>query len=161
MNNSSSKFQPNPLGIKEIPELLKAFAVPSIIAMLVSSLYNVVDQFFIGQAIGELGNAATNVVYPLVPACISCALLFGIGGASNFNLSMGKGDRENAGFYLGNAATAMVIAGLIISVFSQISCDSLLRFLGSPENVFPLAKSYLRITAVGFPFQIFAAGSIL
>ena len=159
MNNSSSKFQPNPLGIKEIPELLKAFAVPSIIAMLVSSLYNVVDQFFIGQAIGELGNAATNVVYPLVPACISCALLFGIGGASNFNLSMGKGDRENAGFYLGNAATAMVIAGLIISVFSQISCDSLLRFLGSPENVFPLAKSYLRITAVGFPFQIFAAGS--
>ncbi|XME03413.1 MATE family efflux transporter [Lachnospiraceae bacterium C1.1] len=154
MNNTNE----NPLAVKEIPSLLKAFAIPSIIAMLVSSFYNLVDQFFIGQAIGELGNAATNVVYPLVPACISCALLFGIGGASNFNLSMGKGETKGAKYYIGNAASVMLIIGIVISIFCEIRCDSLLVFFGSPDNVLPLAKSYLRITAVGFPFQIFAAG---
>ena len=159
MNPTTENNSRNPLDCKEIPSLLKAFAIPSIIAMLVSSLYNVVDQFFIGQAIGELGNAATNVVYPLVPACISCALLFGIGGASNFNLAMGKGAQQGAKYYIGNAATAMLIVGLAISAFCLITCDSLLLFFGAPEKVFPLAKSYLRITAVGFPFQIFAAGS--
>ncbi len=159
MSENKENKMGNPLGSKEIPELLKAFAIPSIIAMLVSSLYNLVDQFFIGQAIGELGNAATNVVYPLVPACISCALLFGIGGASNFNLRMGKGEKDGAKYYIGNAATAMLIVGLVISVFCQITCDSLLKFFGAPDNVLPLAKSYLKITSVGFPFQIFAAGS--
>ena len=89
----------NPLGSKKISTLLKEFAIPSIIAMLVGSLYNVVDQLFIGQNIGELGNAATNVVYPLVPACIASALLFGIGGASNFNLAMGRGEKDGAKSY--------------------------------------------------------------
>ena len=74
-------MNPNPLGIKKIHKLLAEFAVPSIIAMLVSSLYNIVDQFFIGQSIGELGNAATNISFPLSISCIAIALLFGIGGA--------------------------------------------------------------------------------
>ena len=58
----------NPLGSKAIPSLLKEFAIPSIIAMLVSSLYNIVDQFFIGQSVGSLGNSATSVFYPLTIA---------------------------------------------------------------------------------------------
>ena len=55
----------NPLGYEKLPRLLKSFAVPSIIAMLVSSLYNIVDQVFIGQGVGYLGNAATNVAFPV------------------------------------------------------------------------------------------------
>lgn len=62
--------------------------------MLVSSLYNIVDQFFIGRNVGELGNAATNISFPLSISCIAIALLFGIGGASAFNLAMGKGEKE-------------------------------------------------------------------
>ena len=71
----------NPLGEASVVSLMVKFAVPSIIAMLVSALYNIVDQLFIGQAVGTLGNAATNVAFPLTTSCIALALMFGIGGA--------------------------------------------------------------------------------
>ncbi|MGM9676913.1 MAG: MATE family efflux transporter, partial [Butyricicoccus sp.] len=86
----------NPLKTEKISRLLRNFAIPSIIAMLVSALYNIVDQIFIGQSIGELGNAATNVSFPLTTICIAISLLFGIGGASAFNLTMGRGDSKRA-----------------------------------------------------------------
>ncbi len=98
----------NPLGEERVGNLLKQFAVPSIIAMLVSSLYNIVDQFFIGQKIKELGNAATNISFPLSISCVAIALLFGIGGASAFNLAMGKGKKEEAVYYLGKIGRAHV-----------------------------------------------------
>ena len=86
----------NPLGTEPIGTLLARFAIPSIIAMLVSSLYNIVDQFFIGRSVGMLGNAATNVAFPLTITCTAISLLCGIGGAANFNLSMGKRERESS-----------------------------------------------------------------
>lgn len=80
----------NKLGEEGVGKLLFKFAVPSIIAMLVGALYNIVDQFFIGQSVGEFGNAATNIAFPLSISCLAIVLLCGIGGASAFNLSMGK-----------------------------------------------------------------------
>ena len=74
----------NPLGYEKIPKLLKNFAVPSIVASLVGSIYNIVDQIFIGQGVGYLGNAATNVAYPFSTICLAIALLVGIGSASVF-----------------------------------------------------------------------------
>ena len=62
---------PNPLGYEKLTKLLRSYAVPSVIAMLVSSMYNIVDQIFIGQGIGYLGNAATNVVFPLTTICLT------------------------------------------------------------------------------------------
>ena len=84
----------NPLGEASVASLMVKFAVPSIIAMIVSALYNIVDQLFIGQAVGTLGNAATNVAFPLTTSCIALALMFGIGGASCCNLNMGRGSSE-------------------------------------------------------------------
>ena len=78
----------NPLGYEKINKLLGSFAIPSIISMLVGSLYNIVDQFFIGQKIGELGNAATNIAFPLSTSCLAISLLLGIGGASAFNIAI-------------------------------------------------------------------------
>lgn len=74
----------NPLGYEKISKLLKNFAVPSIVASLVGSIYNIVDQIFIGQGVGYLGNAATNVAYPFSTICLAIALLVGIGSASVF-----------------------------------------------------------------------------
>lgn len=91
MSNTENK---NPLEVLPINKLLVKFSVPSIIAMLVTALYNIVDQFFIGQSVGSLGNAATSISFPLSITCIAIALLFGIGGASAFNLSMGAGDKK-------------------------------------------------------------------
>ena len=73
------KDKVNPLGTEPVGRLLRKFAIPSIISMLVTSLYNIVDQFFIGRTVGELGNAATNIAFPLTTMCLSAMLALGIG----------------------------------------------------------------------------------
>lgn len=156
MENSTPKQ--NPLQTLPEKELLRSFAVPSIIAMLVSSLYNIVDQFFIGHSVGELGNAATNIVFPLSISCVAIALLFGIGGASTFNLSLGSGNTKKAGNYIGNATVMMLLLGLLLTIVTLLFTQPLLLFFGSPQNVLPYASVYARITALGFPFLILSAG---
>lgn len=148
----------NQLGEKPTGLLLRQFSIPSIIAMLVGSLYNIVDQFFIGQSVGPLGNAATNIAFPLSVSCIAIALLFGIGGASSFNISMGEGKTDQAVEYMGNAAVLMIGCGILLSVITELFLTPLLLFFGSPADVLEYAKTYTRITAVGFPFMIFTSG---
>ncbi|MCD8156267.1 MAG: MATE family efflux transporter [Clostridiales bacterium] len=148
----------NPLGEKPVGRLILQFALPSIVAMLVSSLYNIVDQFFIGRSVGELGNAATNISFPLSISCVAIALLFGIGGASAFNISMGKGERDKAVFYLGNAAVMFVGCGVALSAVTLLFLEPLLRFFGSPDNVLGYAETYTGIVAFGFPFLILTTG---
>lgn len=148
----------NPLGSEPISKLMVKFAVPSIIAMLVGALYNIVDQLFIGQAVGLLGNSATNIAFPFSTSCISLALLFGIGGASCFNLAMGEGDKEKAPFYIGNSVTMLIISGLFLSVITLSFLTPLLKLFGSPDDVLPYAEDYVRISAYGFPFLVLSVG---
>ncbi len=148
----------NPLATQPIPPLLRKFAIPSIIAMLVSALYNIVDQLFIGQSVGELGNAATNVAFPLSTCCIAIALLFGIGGASAFNLTMGRGEPERAAYYVGNAITMLFSCGLLLCVVVQLFLTPMLLFFGAPDNVLGYACTYTSITSFGFPFLILTSG---
>lgn len=126
--------------------------------MLVSALYNIVDQFFIGQSIGTLGNAATNIVFPLSTSCVALALLFGIGGASTFNLAMGAKEEKTAAYYIGNAATLLFTSGVVLWMLVWAFNVPLLRFFGSPEEVLAYARPYSFLTAMGFPFVIFATG---
>jgi Na+-driven multidrug efflux pump len=148
----------NPLGSAPVGRLMVKFAIPSIIAMLVGALYNIVDQLFIGQAVGTLGNAATNIAFPLSTSCIALGLLFGIGGASCFNLTMGRGEKENAAYFVGNAFLMLFLCGLVLCVIAQIFLTPLLIFFGAPSDVLPYAQTYVRITAVGFPFLILTTG---
>ncbi|MCI6713817.1 MAG: MATE family efflux transporter [Lachnospiraceae bacterium] len=148
----------NPLGVEKTGVLLRQFAIPSIIAMLVSSLYNIVDQFFIGRSVGELGNAATNISFPLSISCVAIALLFGIGGASAFNLHMGKGEKDKAVYFMGNALVMLFGCGLFLCMITQIFLEPMLRFFGSPDNVLDYAKIYTRIVSIGFPFLILTTG---
>lgn len=146
------------LATKPIGSLLQKFALPSIVAMLVGALYNIVDQFFIGRKIGELGNAATNVAFPLSTSCIAIALLLGIGGAAAFNLAMGEGDNKRAIHYVGNSITMLLTLGTILTIITQIFLTPMLKFFGSPDNVLGYATTYTRITSIGFPFLILSAG---
>ena len=148
----------NTLGTEAVNILLRKFAIPSIIAMLVSALYNIVDQFFIGRSVGELGNAATNITFPLTTSCIALALLLGIGAAAAFNLTLGKGDKEKALHYIGNSAVLLFISGLILCIVVQTFLKPMLIFFGSPDNVLDYAKAYTRVVALGFPFLIFSTG---
>ena len=110
----------NPLGTEKISNLLLRFAIPSIIAMVVSALYNMVDQFFIGRSVGMLGNAATNVAFPLVITCTAIALMCGIGGAANFNLCMGQQEKEEAASFAGNAITMLFSLGVILCIITRL-----------------------------------------
>ena len=111
-----------------------------------------------GRSIGELGNAATNVAFPLTTSCTAIALLIGIGGAASFNLSMGRKEHEKAVHYMGNAAVLLFGLGLILCVGTQIFLTPMLRFFGSPDSVLSYAIVYTRITSIGFPFLIFSNG---
>ena len=148
----------NPLGILPDRKLLLKFAVPSIIAMLTGALYNIVDQFFIGHSVGELGNAATNIAFPLTTSSIAIALLFGIGGAAAFNLSMGRGEKEEAVRYMGTALSGMVVCGVGLLLFTQLFLEPLLKFFGTPTDVMDYASVYVRITSIGFPMLIVSTG---
>jgi len=148
----------NPLGEAKVSSLMWKFALPSIVAMLVGALYNIVDQLFIGQAVGTLGNAATNIAFPLTTSCLALALLFGIGGASCFNLTLGKGDKEQAPYFVGNAACMLFLCGLGLCVVSQIFLTPLLKAFGSPDDVLPYAQEYVRVTSIGFPFLLLTTG---
>ena len=154
----NSEKKGNPLGTEPIGKLLRKFAVPSIISMLVMSLYNIVDQIFIGQTVGELGNAATNVAFPFTTLCIATALAFGIGGASGFNLNLGAGEKEKAPYFIGNSATMMLAIGMGLAIISSALLRPMLLFFGSTETVLPYAMEYTRYLAIGFPFAIISAG---
>ena len=148
----------NPLGTESISKLMIKFAIPSIIAMLVSSVYNIVDQLFIGQAIGTLGNAATNVVFPLNISCTALALLFGIGGASCYNLALGRGEKERAPQFMGSALSILAISGVLLLLITELFTTPILIAFGTPKDVFPYAEEYIRAAAVGFPFLLLTTG---
>ena len=150
--------QNNPLAYESTGRLIAKYSVPSVIAMLVSSLYNIVDQIFIGQGVGMLGNAATNVAFPFVNVCIALSLLIGIGGASNFNLNMGRGKNEKAKSFAGTSISLLILSGLALSIFSLLFLKPILIAFGSTKQVFPYALTYTRITALGFPFLIATNG---
>ena len=118
--------QQNPLATQKVSSLILKFTIPAIISMMVSSLYNIVDQVFIGQGVGMLGNAATNIAFPVNIICTAVALLLGIGSASNFNLKSGVTlavlqiftDKEMY-FYL----AAFAAAAVIVSCVRRLSVD--------------------------------------
>ena len=156
--NESVKQNGNPLATQSVGSLMLKFSIPSIVAMLVGAVYNIVDQFFIGQKVGTLGNAATNIAFPLSTSCIALALLFGIGGASCFNLSLGRGEKEDAVHYVGNALVMLFVSGLGLCVVAEAFLTPMLNLFGAPAEVLPFAKDYVGVTAIGFPFLLLTTG---
>lgn len=148
----------NPLGSERISRLLFQFSLPSVIAMLVSTLYNIVDQIFIGQGVGMLGNGATTVAFPLSTICLAIALLLGVGSASCFSLQLGERREDLAARSAGCALSLMVLCGLLYLVLGEILLDPLLHLFGAtPENL-PFAQVYSRIVLLGTPFLILGNG---
>lgn len=148
----------NPLAYEKVSKLIAKFAIPAIISMLVSSLYNIVDQIFIGQGVGMLGNAATNIAFPVSIICTATALLLGIGSASNFNLESGAGHQKRANKIVGTGLSMLMICGIIIMVIVLVFLNPLLQIFGVTPDVLPYAQDYLGITAFGIPFLILTTG---
>lgn len=148
----------NPLETEPIGKLIAKFAIPATISMLVSSLYNIVDQIFIGRGVGLLGNAATNVAFPVSIICTATALLLGIGSASNYNLQSGAGKQKRACHIAGTGLSALAISGTVIMLIVLMFLEPLIQLFGVTKEVLPYALDYTRITAFGIPFLILTTG---
>lgn len=148
----------NQLGYEKVSTLLRRFALPSITSTLVSSLYNIVDQIFIGQGVGYLGNAATNVSYPFSTICLAISLLIGIGSASRFSLLLGKKEPEKAAKVAGSGMILMAVAGVLYAALGKLLLEPLLQIFGATADVLPYARQYAGITLLGMPFLIVTTG---
>ena len=155
---SETAVQENPLATERIGKLIAKFAIPAIISMLVSSLYNIVDQIFIGQGVGMLGNAATNIAFPVSIICTATALLLGIGSASNYNLESGAGNSKKASQIVGTGLAVLIISGISIGIIVLVFLDPLLHLFGVTPDVLPFAQDYTGITAFGIPFLVLTTG---
>ncbi|MCL1820364.1 MAG: MATE family efflux transporter [Oscillospiraceae bacterium] len=148
----------NPLGHEKPGKLLLRFAVPSVISMLIGALYNIIDQIFIGQSVGYLGNAATNIDFPITIATLALALAFGIGSTANFSLALGAGDKDRAAKYIGNAVFWIAVIGVLLVLGVRIFLKPLLLLLGATDEVLPYAMEYGGIMAFGLCFAMLSAG---
>jgi len=157
-NKPEGVLSVNPLGKEKIGKLVLVFAIPTILSNMVNAFYNIADQIFIGQGVGILGNAATNVAFPLTTIATSLALLLGVGSSANFNLSLGAGNREKAARTAATGISLMFIFGILLCVIVRIFLKSLLHAFGSPEEVFPYAYTYTGITSFALPLMIISTG---
>lgn len=148
----------NPLGYQPIGKLLGTFAVPSIISMVVSTLYNIVDQIFIGQGVGYLGNGATNVILPLTVIALALGLMIGDGSTAYFSLCLGQENRQGAAQGVGNAITLTVVASILLTALSLCFLKPLCILFGATDATMSYALEYGFIIVLGFPFYMFSMG---
>ncbi len=144
----------NILGKEKIGKLIRKFSIPCIISLLVNSLYNIVDQIFIGWGVGYLGNGATNVVFPLTMICLAFALMFGDGSSAYLSLKLGEKKKEEAAKGVGNGIIISVIISIIFCAITLIFLPQLLNIFGCTDALREYAMEYGRIIAIGFPFMM-------
>lgn len=135
--------------------LMLKFSIPCILSLLVSALYNIVDQIFIGHGIGYLGNGATNVVFPITVITLAAALLIGDGAAAFLSLCQGQRDAERAHRTVGNAVALTLACGLVFAVLFAMGRDVLLPAFGVTENNLAYAQAYFDTIVLGIPFYMF------
>ena len=148
----------NPMGTQPIKKLLMQLAIPAMIANVVNALYNIVDQIFIGQGVGYLGNAATNIAFPITTICLALGLMTGVGAASNFNLELGRKEVEKARKIAGTAVVQLIVMGIAVCMLVQIFLAPLMQLFGATNQIFNYAMEYSRITSYGIPFFLFSTG---
>lgn len=144
----------NILGYEKIGKLIQKFSIPCIISLLVNSLYNIVDQIFIGWGVGYLGNGATNVVFPLVMICLAFSLMFGDGSSAYLSLKLGEKKKEEASKGVANGITLSVIVSTILCVVILLFLPVLLNLFGCTPALKDYALKYGYIIAIGLPFMM-------
>lgn len=144
----------NPLGYEKISTLIRKFSIPCIIATLVNSVYNLVDQIFIVMGVGLLGNGATNVTFPLITISLSLSQLIGIGCSTSFSIGLGEKNYKKAEHAAENAIWLVVIFGALFAAAVTLFTQPLLYAFGATNDLMPYAIPYTKIIAFGQPLQI-------
>lgn len=144
----------NPLGVRPIKGLLFSFSIPAIISCLVNSVYNIVDQIFIGQGVGYLGNAATTIAFPLMTIIMAFATLIGSGGSAYAALRLGEGRKREALLTLNNLLVIAIGLGILLAAAGLIFLKPILTLFGATETTMPYAIDYTSIVLIGVPFSM-------
>ena len=155
MEQTANQF----LGREPVGRLMKKYAVPCIISLLVGALYNIVDQIFIANAsyLGSYGNAANTVVFPLTVIALAIAVMIGDGCCAFVSLSLGKGEPDKAKKSVGNSVLMTVVSSLILCAVYLIFSDGIIAMFGGTvnEETFRHSKEYFFYISLGIPFYMF------
>jgi len=147
------------LGTEKIGKLMKQYAIPCIISLLVGALYNIVDQIFIANAsyLGSYGNAANTVVFPLTVVALAIAVMIGDGCCAFVSISLGRNDGLQAKKSVGNSVVMTVISSLVLTAIYLIFDDSIIAMFGGTVNAetFKHSKEYFFYISLGIPFYMF------
>lgn len=152
-NSPPNQMDKNILGHEKIGKLLRMFAIPSIISMLVNALYNIVDQIFIGQGVGYLGIGATNIIFPITIVFAAFALMFGDGSSAFLSLMLGAKKKEDASKGVANGIILSAVTSILFTAGVLIFLPQLLTMFGCTPEFEPYAKDYGYIIALGLPFM--------
>lgn len=148
MNQGKSGI-PTELGTRPIGRLLAQYAVPAIIAMTASSLYNMVDSIFIGQGVGPLAISGLAVTFPLMNLAAAFGSLVGVGASTLLSVKLGQRDYDSARRVLGNVVTLNVVLGAGFTVAVLLALDPVLRFFGASADTLPYARDYMTVILLG------------
>ncbi|MFR1753463.1 MAG: MATE family efflux transporter [Oscillospiraceae bacterium] len=132
----------NYLGTEKVGKLLRQFAIPCICSLIISCLYNIVDQIFVGNGVGYLGNAATGVIFPITVVGWGLSLFFGDGAAAALSVSLGRGETENIHRSVGNAILGSFLSGVVVIAVAYLWGDGLLRLIGATDANLQMAHDY-------------------
>lgn len=146
----------NYLAEEKIGKLLLKFSIPCILSLLISSLYNIVDQIFIGHGVGYLGNGATNVVFPLTLIALSLALFIGDGTGAFLSICLGKEDYESGKRSVGSAITLLIATSVFLTLIYTVNLSHILNTFGATEANMSYAIEYFNYIMIGIPFFMFA-----
>ncbi len=146
MENNSQQLA---LGTEPIRKLLARYALPSIIAMTATSLYNMVDSIFIGQGCNALAIAGLAVTFPLMNLSSAFGAMVGIGAGTVISVKLGQKDKESAEMVMGNAVLLNVVIGLVFMAVTLTFLDEILVFFGASEQTLPYAREYMQILLLG------------
>ena len=152
ISETKSPFSTEPIG-----RLIAKFAIPCVISLLVNSLYNIVDQIFIGWGVGYLGNGATNVVFPITIIALVLSLMIGDGGAAYLSLKLGEGDVVSAKKGVGNAIAMVTVVSIVLLIVFLVFIDPILTLFGATEALRSYALEYGFVIGIGLPFMMIPA----
>src|SRR5574344_3099980 len=144
------------LGTEKISKLLKMFAVPCVMSLIIQSLYNIVDQIFIGNCneLGQFGNTATGIIYPLTVIALAIGLALGDGSAASISLNQGRNDTKATHKSIGTALSIGTIVSVIFMIICFVFKSNISKYFGASEAIFSYASEYANWIIAGFPFFI-------
>ena len=144
----------NILGYEKIGKLIRKFSIPCIISLVVNSLYNIVDQIFIGWGVGYIGNGATNVVFPITMLCLAFALMFGDGSSAYLSLKLGEKNKKEASKGVVNGILISIIVSILLCVIIIGFLPQILNLFGCTDALREDAMGYGFFVALGLPFMM-------